>query len=168
MLGIPFVIRRFSDAGVEDVTVFLRTRRSGQAGDKMRKHLRAYHAAVFAQTKAAGKAGSLMRRALSGETQPGEAELEKIEAEQSAAMDSAQKESETALEEAQEVCLCALKDNYGEKEEELVDGLTDHELHGLVSTIEMGAMPRDFFPSPGIPPKSSSMEPSGSGPAKSS
>ena len=47
MLGIPFVVRRFSERGCEDETVFLRTRRCGPAGEKMRVAIRRYHAATF-------------------------------------------------------------------------------------------------------------------------
>jgi hypothetical protein len=172
MLGIPFTIRRHSPAGVEDQVVYLRTHRCGQAGDKMRTAIRTYHRASFAQAKAAARAGGLMRESLAGLSEDKASRikaLEKIATDQTAAMDLATEQAEAAIASAVEVARQALIDNYGkDRAEEIVDGLTEHELHGILGTVEMGSMPKDFFPSPAIQPNPSGTEPSGSGQAKSS
>ena len=172
MLGIPFTIRRFPERGVEDVDIYLRTRRRGPAGEKMRREIRAYHQAQFDRMKAASRAGMLVNRATSL-TEIDDAlrveALEKIEADQIAQMDLARLRAEDTLEHAEAIAACALADNYPrEQAEEIVDGLTDQDLHGIVATIEMGAMPKDFFPLPATPPSPSSTAPSGSEPGPSS
>ena len=173
MFGIPFTIRREnSDSagnkpGVEEQVVYLRTRRCGDLGEKMRKLFRQYHAAAFSQMRAATRAGAGTTRAMSA--QDDTEALEKILADQEAAMDAGRNAANEQLEAAEQIAAMALADNYPkDKVSELVDGLTDHELHGIVSTLELGSMPKDFFPSPAIQQKPNDISLSGEPPAKRS
>lgn len=173
MFGIPFTIRRENSAslgnkpGTEERVVYLRSRRCGDLGEKMRKLFRQYHASTFAQMRAATRAGSGTTRAMSSQDDP--IALEKILAEQESAMDAAQKAAQEQLDAAEQIAVMALSDNYPKEQvSDIVDGLTDHELHGIVSTLELGSMPKDFFPSPAIQPKQSDTSQSGEPPAKRS
>jgi hypothetical protein len=105
---------------------------------------------------------------LLGET-AGEAELEKILSEQQAAIDCCSAAAQAAMDAAEKVAVLALEANYGPEEtDRIMDRLTDREIRAIVDTVETGAMPKDFFPSPGTPPKSNSTPDSGSGPGNSS
>jgi hypothetical protein len=173
MLGIPFVIRRFSERGTEDQTVYLRSRRCGEAGVKMRKAIRDYHAAQFAQMKAAGKAGAITAKAIQAACDEKQARkkgvLESLDQEQEAAMADATQQAALALDLATTITRMALADNYGnDKADEIIDGMTDHEMHSVVKTIELGALPKDFFQPPGTQPNPSTTPPSGAGQEKSS
>ena len=154
MVGIKFVVRRASEAAeIEDRTLYLRSRRTGEAGQEMRRRIRGYHHAVFEQFKQAGRAGRMTDRADLAEA--GAEALERIDREQGEALEHAQEAAWAALEHAEQIALLALQENYGAAAKGLLDDLTDRELHAIVSTIEMGQMPADFFQSPGIPPKPS-------------
>jgi hypothetical protein len=157
MFGIPFTIRRWSDAGVEDRTVYLRTRRCGEAGEAMRTALRKYRKLVFEQARVANKAGMMAAQAMtpSGDLdQDGRlAKLEKLAADSDAAMESAGALQAEALELAQKIAGMALQENYGSASSEIIDGLTDTELHAIVGSLELGQMPKDFFQSLDTQPK---------------
>ena len=174
MIGIPFTVRREDEGGVVDRTIYLRSRRRGPEVEKMRAAIRAYNRAIFGQGKQASRAGMLMTRALAGEMAEGEdldkrlADLERIDREQEAAMTEAQELAQKALDRAEEIAELALRENYGEQTAQILNELTDRELHAIVGTVEMGAMPKDFFPSPATPPKPSSISPPGSAPAEPS
>jgi hypothetical protein len=166
MVGIPFTIRRTSsELGVQDEVVYLRSRRRGEAGESMRRHIRDYHAALFTQMQSAAKAGRL-----SGQVTEGAAVevLEQVDADLGATLATAGAAGDRALEHAEHVARLALQENYGERAAELLDGLTDKELHAIVSTVEVGQMPADFFGRPDTPPKPSATGPSGTLPAKPS
>ena len=185
MIGIPFTIRRQNERGqVEDEVVYLQSRRRGPTGESMRQHLRNFMKARFEQQRASSRAGMALAKAGLAMTGPeigtaddaeGRraesrlAELEKLDASQEKEMQAAQASAATCIAEAEEVARLALSDNYGaERAGDIIDKLTDRELNWLVETIEMGAMPADFFTSRGTPPKPSSTVPSGSEPAKPS
>lgn len=166
MIGIAFVVRRTSDmAGLSDEVLYLRSRRRGDAGASMRRHLKAYHAAVYGEIKLAARASRLAEQA--GE-KTGIKALEQVEAQLAASIDQAAADNAAAIEHAEEIARLALIENYGGRTEEVLDRLTDRELHGVVSTIELGQMPKDFFGSPDTQPKPSATGPSGSSPAKRS
>ena len=160
MFGIAFRIRRDSTEGVTEKVVYLRSRRRGPEGEKMRAAIKAYHRASFDQARLAAKVGAMMNRGLSGETAG--MSLEDIEAKQTSALAEAQNCSSVALEQAEIVATLALDENYGAEEAaKMVGDLTDHELHGIIGAIELGSMPKDFFPSPDIQPKLSTTGSSG-------
>ena len=173
MLGIPFTVRRHSEEGVMDTTLYLTSRRRGDAGKSMRLHLRQFRQADLAKGKAASRAGFLMARAIremagDGAAQPDDgarlAELERIDAEQQTAMGAAFNENDAAMTHAEKIAELALRENYGPATDGIVDGLTSAELRAIVETVEMGAMPKDFFLSLATPPTPPSTGPSGSAP----
>jgi hypothetical protein len=144
MTGIPFVVQRENGRGqIERKTIYLRSRRRGPAGEKMRLALREYNQALLEQSRCAMKAGTIMAK-LAGE--PTLAEMEAVEREQLGSVARAQELGAKSLELAEQIAEQALADNYeGPAREEILDELTDKELTAIVSSIELGAMPNDFF-----------------------
>lgn len=149
MFGIPFIIQRFSASGVEREEIYLRTHRRGPAGEEMRKTLRRYHDAAIAQQRAAADAGIALGRAMNaGGENATEAVLQGIADTTDKASVAATESSRQQLLFAEILMEMALKDNYPqEKVDQIMDGITDAELHAVVGTIEQGAMPKDFFTS---------------------
>lgn len=143
MLGIPFIIQRESQNGVERETIYLRSRRCGEAGDKMRQAIREHNSQNLMHSRLATKAVIALGK-LDGENL-NMAQLEDIERNQTLSFEAAQKARIAALAAAQVVAEQALVDNYGEGVQAIVDRLTDKELDAIVGTVEMGAMPKDFF-----------------------
>jgi hypothetical protein len=167
MIGLPFTIRRHSPNGLVDETVYLRSRRTGEVGRKMREALREYHRRQFDQQRAAAQAAMLLGKALAGADALGAGiDLEKIAADQDVAMTRAQELARGALELAELVAALALASNYDVGNvERVMDLLTDRELHAIVGLVEVGQVPADFFASPGIPPMPSATGHSGAEPA---
>jgi hypothetical protein len=163
MFGIPFTVRRSETGGMsKDEVLYLRTYRRGETGNLMRKLIKQYRYMGMEQAKAGAKAAMMVAglgaiAAGTDETR----DLAKVLAEQSEAMRAAEAAGAEALKTAEEIAVIALTENYGEGTDKLVDALTDHELHGIVSTIELGSMPKDFFPSPDTQQKPKSTTVSG-------
>jgi hypothetical protein len=89
-------------------------------------------------------------------------DLEKLLAEQERGMAESAQAADAAIQAADLVARLALYGNYPpEAVEEHVDMLTDKELRAVVATVELGAMPADFFTSSGTPPSPSTTTPSG-------
>ncbi len=161
MLGMLFLLRRWDGQGFPvDERVFLRSRRRGPQGEKMRKLVREYRRCAMNQAASATRVAALMQQAVTGALE--EAQLEKLDRAQAEAAGAARESSERALELAEEIVALALAENYGEGAEDILDKFNDAELHAAVSTIEMGAMPRDFFQYRVTPPSGSFTNESGS------
>jgi hypothetical protein len=174
MIGIPFIIRRQSDRGTEDTTVYLRTRRISETGRSMRQEIRRFHDATIAQSKAASRAAALVAVAMKGMDNgplgdPAPFDLEALLEKQDKEMTEARNQADAAIDAATKIALMALEENYPPAVlTEFVDMLTDRELRAIVSTVEMGAMPADFFTLPGIHPLPSSTGRSGGSPGSDS
>lgn len=149
MIGIPFTIQRESEHGAEIETIYLRTRRRGPEGEKMRRLIREYNQADLAQKRASIKVAMFYALvAGNGEHTPDLAALEKADKDQDEAIAVGNAAAKTALECAELIAELALRENYPQElAEKILDKLTDVELRAIVSTIEMGAMPKDFFQS---------------------
>lgn len=146
MFGIPFTIVREGDAGGVINTIYLRTYRRGRQGNKMRECMKAYRAAIQGQAKAAGKIPVHLAQATKVAQQENSLEaLEKLAAEQDAIITESNNFATLALAAAEEITDISLSENYGEGTNEIMNGLTDRELHAIVGTLEMGEMPKDFF-----------------------
>lgn len=171
MLGIPFIIQREGERGIQRETVYLRSRRRGEAGEKMRKAIREHNAKNLEHSRMASKAVAAMRKVtgLDGEiTTASETALRELEQTQGALFEAAQNARNAALAAAEIVAEEALRDNYGDRVTEILDGLTDAELDAIVSTVEIGAMPDDFFTSLDTRQKRNTTLLSGGQPAASS
>lgn len=146
MFGIPFTIIRECEMGGVIETVYLRTYRRGGKGDEMRKCLKAYHAATIGQSRAAGRIPVLLGQAAKvAQENDSLAMLEKLAEDQEKIISESVGCSAEALVAAEQIAELALQENYAEKTTEIMDKLTDRELHAIVGTIEMGEMPKDFF-----------------------
>ena len=149
MNGIPVPVMR---NGSKE-TVYLSTRRSGSEGEKLRAHKAAFREARNKALKLSTRIATLAR-APAGATLD---DLDGLISRQEAALDAMQEAVSRAAHEAEQVVLQALRENHGKEAEAIVDCLTDKQLADCVSIIETGDVPADFFPSPGIQPKPSSI-----------
>jgi hypothetical protein len=169
MLGIPFIIQRESKtdgiARLERETIYLRSRRRGEAGEKMRKAIREYNKQNLAFGRLATKAAVAIGKLENADVQPTQQQLEDIEQNQSANYEAAQNARIAALAAAETVAEQALVDNYGEGVKDILDRLTDRELDAIVGSVEMGAMPKDFFTHLDTQQKQSTTLQSGASPA---
>ena len=166
MNGIPVTIQR---NGVEE-TVYLSTRRSGKAGESMKNHKRAFHHANVNVSKAMNRVVMIMTKAekVDPATDSYTDALERLSAEQETAVDAAEVLKQEVFGEALHLVRLSLTENHGATDTvEIMDCLTDKQVVQLVTVIETGDTPEDFFPSRAILPKESSISPSGDGPAGS-
>jgi flagellar motor protein MotB len=158
MIGIPYRIVRHGDKGPEDKVFYLATRRSGEAGAAMKKTKREFQKAELATAKAAQR----YQAASAAEHQDEELLCNLLE--------DIQLAGQAADDAAEHLVLLSLTENYGrENAEAVLDQLTDTDIKKMVSVIETGELPKDFFESSGQPPKpTSTLQPGGSPPAPSS
>jgi hypothetical protein len=164
MIGIPFTILRESERGVEEETIFLRSRRRGPEGEKMRQAIREHNRALLEQSRQAVDAATAVGKLRAGDLS--QADLEQVRNAQGAAFEAAQNAGRKALEMAEAVAEAALAENYeAAAREKILDKLTDSELIAIVNTIELGAMPKDFFLSLDTLRNQSSIRRSGAGSA---
>ena len=160
MNGVPVKILRNG----EQETIYLSTRRSGDAGNKLRVAKRRYHKAEARVAKLASsmiiisdKADALIAEGKS----LADGTLEELYARHEKVLDEMHDAKDKALELAEEVVRLALKENYGKKSDEIMDCLTDRQLAQCVGIIETGQTPADFFQSPDTQPSESGMSPTG-------
>lgn len=160
MIGIPFTIRRAGpDNPVVDEVVYLRTRRSGEAGASMRRAMVDYREATMAQMRQAARTARLADAA---GTISDVAALERVERDVAAAMEESNAQGARALAAAETIALLSLYENYDPQEaDRIMDQLTERELHAIVATLELGQMPKDFFGPAATQPKPSGTGPSG-------
>ncbi|MCE5257005.1 MAG: hypothetical protein LLF89_09195 [Spirochaetaceae bacterium] len=146
MFGIPFTIVREGDVGGVIETIYLRTYRRGRIGKQMRNHLQAYHAAAQGQAKAAGRIPvNMVQASRVAQEADSLAALEKLAAEQESIITESNKHGQAMLDAAEAIAELSLQENYADRTDEIMNKLTDRELHAIVGTIEMGEMPKDFF-----------------------
>lgn len=145
MTGIPVSIAR---DGKREI-VYLSTRRSGEPGRQMqdmkRRYRREQQAAAAALLEVAAIAEQA-RRANPDATDYAEKLLD-LAARQERASEKALDAGERAVDLAAKLVCAALWENHGEDAQGILDELTDADLHSLVSTIETGEAPADFFAS---------------------
>lgn len=155
MVGIPYRILRHGDDGPEDKMVYLSTRRSGEAGAAMKNAKRDFQEHEFATAKAAQKYAAADRS-----EQKDEERLGKL-------LDEIREQGEAANDAAEKLIRLSLTENYGrENAEAILDKLTTKDIRAMVTVIETGELPKDFFESAGAPPKPTFiLPPGGSAPA---
>lgn len=140
MIGIPVTIQR--DGKPEKI--YLSTRRSGAAGAAMREAKENYYAA---QQRAANALARVVAAVSLAESQP--ARLEEVLAKQEKDSAEALTEKTAALNHAEVLVGLALKENHGPDTDAIMDLLTDKQIMRLVTVIETGDVPSDFFGGPG-------------------
>jgi hypothetical protein len=159
MLGIPLELL----IGGNPEKVYFATRRSGELGVKMRALRRTYHMArmeaarFLARTQAIGQAAD----SLEADRPNYMDELEKLLADQEKQTELAMDAKEKARAAAEELARLSLGENYsGDTLERIMNCLTDRQLAFLVTVIETGEVPEDFFPRPATQPSGSTTSPS--------
>jgi len=169
MIGIPYRIMRDSDQeGLVEKTVYLATRRSGEAGESMRQSRRDFNKHNLAAAKAGKRLLSVDRRL---ENLPADDErLDALENESEKLLGVIQEQSDKAQEAATKLVRLSLTEVYGtnEKAGEIMDMLSDKDVLGMVLAIESGEQPEDFFPSPDRRPRQTSTSPPGDSPPRPS
>lgn len=168
MVGIPYRIVRHGEAGPEDKVFFLATRRSGEAGAAMKKAKREFQKQELATAQAAHKYAAAERAEEKDPVEgvPHGAREEKL----CKHLEEIRAASQAADDAAEHLVLLSLTENYGrENAEAILDQLCDADIRKMLSVIETGELPKDFFGSSGQPPKPTSIsQPGGSPPAPSS
>jgi hypothetical protein len=152
MIGIPYRIVRHGEAGPVDKVLYLATRRFGEAGIALKKTKKEYFKAEYATARAAQKLAAADNQ-IKG--LPSDSKLmDELVSRRDLLMDEIRTHGDEATEAAEKLVVLSLTENYGRKNaEEMADQLTDRDLRGCVSTIELGAQPADFFPSNEAPQK---------------
>jgi len=168
MIGIPYRIVRFGEAGPVDKVFYLATRRFGEAGTAMKKAKREYYRAEYATARSAQKLASVeddIRNLGSDEFKRRDELIEKRDA----LMEAIREHGDEATEAAEKLVVLSLTENYGrENAEMMADQLTDRDLRGCVSTIELGDQPKDFFPSDEARQRQTIITPSAASPGENS
>jgi len=155
MIGIPYRLMRSPDTGAVEKVVYLSTRRSGEAGESMKAARGEYRSAQRDLYKAAQRHRSLARRVEQIDAE--DDRLDKLTTDQETAFDAISAAQGVADTAAERIVRLSLTANYGnEKAVEIIDLLTDDDLHDMVLTMQTGEQPDDFFPSPGLPGKPTS------------
>jgi hypothetical protein len=169
VIGIPFTVRRTGERGVDDAVIYLTSRRVGDVGREMRAALREYHDGLQAHGTASMRVAAVMAKAMKAEQDGVALDLAALLDEQERHVAAGAQASERAIQASARVARLALLANYGEQQaDEIVDRLTDRELRAICETVELGAMPRDFFTSGDTQPKPSTTGPSGLSPESAS
>lgn len=167
MLGIPYrVMRQSSDEGPVDKTLFLATRRSGEAGDAMREAMREYRRHQMAMAKASQSYRTAEARIakLGGDDERVERLIEQRDGQFERLLESEQ----AALKAAENLVRLSLTENYGRANAlAAMDQLCDDDLHEMVVTIQTGEQPEDFFLSRARREKASSFSPPDGSPSGS-
>ena len=166
MQGIPVTITRNEDEAI----IYLSTRRSGAAGKAMKSLKHRFHQAIHAASKANSRVFLIMTKAegLDAEAEDYADVVAELHEKQTDAAASALKWKEEALEHAEDLVRRSLKENHGPDTTDIMDCLTDKQLQQMVTIIETGDTPEDFFPSNGTRPKQSTTLPLGDTPGESS
>lgn len=167
MIGIPYRLLRDTEEGPVDKTVYLATRRSGEAGQAMKEAKRAFHKHEMAVGRAYKRYQSLDVRVRRLEAS-GADSVDQVIEQRDEAFARIQEEADLANDAAEKVVRLSLKENYHDQTDSILDICTDKDLAAMVVVIETGELPKDFFGSGGPPPKSSSTEPSGDSPEEPS
>ena len=170
MLGVPFVIRGDGQDPTEEETVYLSTRRRGDAGAKMKQLRRQYHKLEFESAKALRAVALVMTKAerLKEEDPQFDEKLARLAAEQDSASGKAEQLQVDLMEVAEELVGAALRENYQKKTDGILDRMTDAELRAAIVVMETGEGPVDFFRSNATPQKSPTTSPPGDSPGKPS
>lgn len=162
MFGLPFRLLMHGDSGPADKVVYLRTQRSGDDGRKLREAKGVYRKAMFALARAGQRLTTLQRQL--AELPAGE--LAAVQEAADFVLAEIQGLEQAALEAGEKIVRLALRPNYGDKLDEILDQLTDRDIRGMVGLIETGELPADFFESSARPPKPTTTSPSGAPPAE--
>lgn len=167
MIGIPYRVVRQGEAGPVDKIYYLATRRFGNAGKALKTAKNEYYRAEYACARAAQRLS-----AVDGQIKDLPANHKLIDTlveRRDLLMEEIRKSGDEATEAAEKMVVLSLTENYGrEKAEEMADQLTDRDLRGCVSTIELGAQPKDFFPQDEAPQKLTITSPSDASPGETS
>lgn len=148
MFGLGFTFLRENESGGLPETIYLRTHRRGEAGQKLRKLLRSYHQLELQQTKAATEMPVVVAQAQQCVQNEDIDGLKGVAERQNILLAGATAAAEERLKVAEEIAELVLCENYpAEKLEQILDKLTDRDLFAIVGTVELGEMPRDFFQS---------------------
>ena len=157
MIGIPYRLLRHGEDGPVDKMIYLATRRSGEAGAAMRKAKRDFQKHEFAGGKA-----TLRFKAESLVENPNEEKIVKL-------LEEIQEAGEAGNDAAEKLVLLSLTENYGkETATEILDLLTNRDIRTILSVLETGELPKDFFGSNGQPLKPTSTLPPGDSPREPS
>lgn len=168
MLGLPIEL----EIEGNNERIFFATRRRGQDGEDMRKHRRAFHTAKMAALTHLRRVEALEIKAdqIPADTQDRDLRISEILGEQGKELQASLDAKEQAREACERLVRLSLGENYPdtEKVERILGSLTDNQLAYLVTVLETGEVPADFFPRRATLPKPSTTTQPGDGAGASS
>lgn len=159
MLGLPFRLLRHTETGPVEKVIYLATRRHGDAGDAFRKAKREYYRAEFACARAAKRFEAAERSVQ--DAAPIAADYEALVSRRDELLQEISTAGEAANEAAEKLVRLSLKENYGPETDGILDQLTDTDLRAMVTLIDTGSLPKDFFGSGALPPSPTTTAPAG-------
>ena len=162
MIGIPIEIERNG----KTEKIYLSTRRSGPAGQKMVEARNIARRERLNSARLATQLSILMARV---EKMPDDdAKLQAIARDADNLVNAVGKAAQAAKDATELAVRLAIEDNHGLETEKILDGLSDKDIEQMLTTLETGAMPEDFFQRHAIQPKPNSIMPGADGSGVSS
>lgn len=166
MVGIPYRLLRDSEDGPVEKVLYLATRRTGEGGQAMKNAKREYYAHEFGCACAAKRFQSADQAVLA--CAPEDDRRAALENERDAQLERIRAEGDAATDAAERLVRLSLTENYGAAAAgEIVDQLTDRDVRAMVTVIETGELPPDFFGGSDRRPRPTTTSPSGGLPAES-
>jgi folylpolyglutamate synthase/dihydropteroate synthase len=162
MIGIPIEIER--NGKMEKI--YLSTRRSGPIGQGM---IEARNQARREKLNSARLAAQLSILSARLEKMPEtDAQLQAIGKEVDELIIGVAKAAEAARNAAEQAVRLAVEANHGPDVDAILDCLSDRDIEQMLTALETGAVPEDFFQRRATPPKQSSITPGADGSGVSS
>jgi len=156
MVGIPFkLVRQGDESGTVDKTVYLATRRRGEAGEALRNAIRAY-------VRTQHDIGKVYQRYITANARLEElaADHERVDefiVEREKYYEELADKERAGCEQAETVVRLSLTETMNKGPAlDVLDMLTDADLHEMCETIQTGAQPSDFTKSRELREKSTS------------
>jgi len=146
-VGLRYTIRRESDEdGEVRKEVFLSTCAPEELREKMAQAKRDFRKASFEMQAAAQRWAAVRRQvSLVDPALPG---FDELIDKQAAAFALVRTTEDAAYEAAEQIVRCSLARNYAGKADEIMDAASQKDLLAMVTLINTGELPADFFPSP--------------------
>jgi len=167
MKGIPFRITAQTDKGPVDKVLYLTTRRMGTTGETFKKAKRDYHKSQCDAARATQKYAVAEKQV--NELDPATDKYQEAAQVCDECLVSIDAGADQALKHAEKIVRLSLQPNYGKADtESIMDELIDADFHAMVSLIETGELPPDFFRFKEARQKSTTTAQSGEAPDKSS
>jgi hypothetical protein len=145
-VGLRYTIRRDSDDGEVRKEIYLATCAPRDLREKMAKAKRDFRKASFEMQAAAQRWGAVRRQV--SLLDPATAGYEALIERQETAFALVRTTEDAAYDAAECIVRCSLARNYEGKTDEIMEAISQKDLLAMVTLINTGELPKDFFLSP--------------------